>query len=559
MSKKVFTALLVLLALFVLIRLPGIDLPYHQDEWKNVAASHDIESAGKFFAHPPFQQMMYVFANEVLGDDGMRFLPLIFAVGSAILLFLLLYDLYVSKYVATWGSALYLLCFYSVWGSLMVDVDGSVLPFFFLLAFYTYNRFVSTTGHVKWRWFTLVVLAVLFGFLFKLSFILVVGALVIDYFWHERMKLSLRRREGWIYLAKMMSTVAGFTIFYVLILLLIQKIYPQFSIELMLGHAGQHGEESKNWIQIPVQAIKSIFYLSPLLIVPLLWLNKESWIKMRVFALYLIVGFIFYFIVFDFSRAALDKYLMFVIVPLSALAGAALANILHSRIDWKNDWKAIVIAAVGSVALLLVNFLPHEVLPLYPKTLWFSKFLTGDWIMLNPFHGGSGPLGFYVSFLFIALTFIISFLAVAVSLWKKTWRKGAAIVVVSVGILYNGIFIEELLFGTMNGNAPEVLANSIKYIRDNEDIDKVLTYNDIGAGPLSQLSKYAGRIYAIPASEEGYRKKFSEHIDQGGHFFLVEVPLLYDGFYSDFFSKCDTLFETRSGVIPGRVYSCKHP
>jgi hypothetical protein len=128
-----------------------------------------------------------------------------------------------------------------------------------------------------------------------------------------------------------------------------------------------------------------------------------------------------------------------------------------------------------------------------------------------------------------------------------------AVILLFIGLSYNLVFAEELFHGKINGSASRVLAESVAYIDQNTEIQKVLTYNDTGAGPLSLIGRYAGRIYATPDAEDGYRKKFSQF---DGHYLVVGMPPLYAGFYSDFFAKCDTLFETRSGTITGRVYSC---
>lgn len=540
-----------LLLFFLIIRLPGISLPYHQDEWKNVAASGNALDAGKFFAHPPLMQMMFVGAHHVFGDYNFRFFPLIFSVLSAVLLYLVIKNRS-GKKVAIWSLFIYLLLFYNILGSLVPDVDGAILPFFFLLSVFCYDKWGSTSGKVKWKWFVLLSVTLLLGFLVKLSFILVIGAIIVDLILNNLRSITVKK-IGYLILAS--GCFAGA---YVSLIYFISFIYPPFDIKIMLGHAGQFSDGAgRNLIQVAVQGIKAVFYLSPLALVPLIFISREILRKTKLFSVFLIIGLVFYFVVFDFSRGALDKYLMFAIVPLAVIVGYIFAEIFfrdHRTIFWRTS---LILGLVTSFLLLVTNFLPHEVLSLYPKTLWFSRILHGKWAILNPFNGGSGPLGFYVSFLFIAISFIVSALCALIGLWKKEWRQISLVVLIMIGVFYNAVFAEEFFFGKINGSAPEALEKSLVFIKEHAEIKKVITYSDIGAGPLGKMGKYAGRIYAVPESESGYKALFAKHEAAGGHFLVVGIPPLgTDTFYGKFFASCDSLFETTSGRIRADVYTC---
>lgn len=530
--------------IFLALRLPGIHLPYHQDEWKNVHASENITMAGAFFAHPPLMQIIFVAGNFVLGSDNLRLLPLIFAILSVILLYVVV-DSRVGKKAAIWSSFLFSICFYNILGSLSPDVDGAILPFFFILSVYAYDK----------KWFSLLISVLLAGFLIKLSFILVIGVILADYLLEHRKELTIKK----IFL--MASGVLGFGVSYVGLLYIIKVIYPAFDISIMLGHANQYNaEEGRNWIQIIVQGIKSAYYLSPLLIVPAFFINKDIFRKTRIFFIYIILGLIFYFGLFDFSRAALDKYLMFLILPLSIICGTIMSHIFSSENTVNQNLKkqGILFGIILSFLLFTLNFLPHSIPPLYPKTEWFSKVSHFGWNILNPFNGGSGPLGFYISFLFIAISFITSIILGVVGFFKKEWRVSLAIPLVIIGLTYNLLFMEELLFGQINGSAPKVLADSVVFIKNSPKIKKVITYNDIGSYELSKTGKYEGRIYATPESEEGYRKKFEEYVKEKGNYFLVvDIPRINpESFYGKFFASCKVEFESVSGKIEAKVYSC---
>ena len=383
---------------FVGLRLFGVHLPYHQDEWKNVSASRTVEGAGAFFAHPPLMQMIFVAGNFIFGGDYMRVLPFLFSIASLFLLYFVVRNR-LGKKEALWSAALFSICFYNILGSLSPDVDGAILPFLFLVAVFSYDKFAPTLESKKdWKWLSLLVVALLVGFLIKLSFILVIGTILIDYVWSHYRKMN--RRE--IFFSVL--GIFGFGLAYVALLYGIRFVYPAFDMSIMMGHAKQFTEEGRNWIQIFVQGLKAIYYLSPLLIIPVLFINKDIFKKTRIFFIYLILGFIFYFILFDFSRGALDKYIMFAIVPLSVIGGAIFANIFKNINSLKENriGRFVILGIILSGFLISLNFTSHSIVPLYPKTEWFGKVIHFEWNFLNPFHGGSGPLGFYVSFLFIA-------------------------------------------------------------------------------------------------------------------------------------------------------------
>ena len=551
---------------FLALRLPGLGQPYYQDEWKNVSASATVAGAGTFFAHPPLMQITFVADHAIFGEDYFRVLPLLFSLASLILLFLVVRRRF-GQTVAIWSAVLYSVCFYNVLAALQQDVDGAILPFLFLLAVYAYDKCVYDK-----RWRSLLILALLAGLLIKLSFVLVIGAIILDYLWDNRQNGLIKKT------AISAGVLALFGAAYVALLFLFQDLYPAFSISFMLGHANQFaGAGGRNWTQIAVQAIKAVFYLSPLLIAPLVWLSRETIKRTRVFWLYLALGFVFYFVLFDFSQGALDKYLMFAIVPLAIMAGAIFSEAAPERVPpvkslrignffatlsgWRRKAVLSLAGLIFAAALLVLNWLPQTVAALYPKSEWFGRVLHGHWNVLTPITGGSGPMGFYISFLFIAASFLVT-IAIAAMVRvlpaekRKAWLVPATLVIVLVGLSYNLVFAEEYLFGGLYGSSPQILSQAISFIAKDPKITQVISYNDIGNRELSALGKYAGRFYAAPQFEAGHEVKFANF---AGYYMIVDIPHIYDnGFYGKFFASCKPVWSASSGRIDGKVYDCSH-
>lgn len=531
---------------FLLFRISGLSLPYHQDEWKTV---HAVEEGSSAIAHPPLTQLSYLAAEKLFGGARLRIVPFLFSFAS----FFLLYEVVrrrVNEKAALFSVFLYTISFYSVLASHMVDTDGALLPFFFLLSVLCYDRWNTPVegSNRHWYWFGCFCLALLAGCMVKLSFVIVCSVFFVDFI--VTYAGHLKKRE----LLILISGVPVFALTVGLLFLIIKFFYPAFQLTGMVNHALYYIHLSgRSYTQVLVQGIKALEYLSPLLIAPLLLSTKKHFRATRLFFLYMVIGFFFYFVLFDFSHGALDKYLMFLIVPLSVISGISIAPYLS--FSYKKIQGPLFLGALLSLAVIALNFFHHVVLPLYPKHEWFARALHGEWNMLVPFTGGSGPLGFYVSFLFISTVFLLSLFLALSARFQKHSASALVTMLLFLGITYNGVFAEEYQWGLMHGSAPQVLRETLTYIDAHPNIQSLITYNDIGAYELSHMGKYANRFYAAPEYESVHQKRFSEF---NGHFLVVEIPRIYeDSYYESFLNSCQVVFETTSQKIRGTVYDCR--
>lgn len=544
-GKRELVAIIALLCVFIVIRLPGLSLPYHQDEWKN-AEMVRTHVAGALSAHPPLMELIYRWSGDIVGADNLRLMPLAFGIVSAWLLYVVMRRR-AGVAAALYTVGLYAVSTYAVLASLMLDMDGTILPTFFLAAVYAYDQFRdSTSVRSSYGWLFVLALALIVGFLTKLSFVLVLGALILDYLFEVRHRLTRRL------LIRAALGALGCMSLGVIAIASAHIFIPSFDVSQTILHALSYVRvEGRGYLQILIQTVKALFYLSPLLLVPLVLISRDSLTRNRIFVAYLGLGAFFYLVLFDFSQGALDKYLMYTIIPLAAIVGTILSQALHG-LTVRTFVPGIILGTAGAALLVALNFLAPSVVPLYPKTAWIHAVAGGNWNILFPFTGGNGPTGFYVSFLFIVVGFVLSVCLAFLARYTHM-RNVLVIALVLVGVTFNGIFIEELLFGRINGSASKVLKASLAYI-ENADVKSIITHADTGAYELQEMGKYAGRFYAVPGYEEGHRTLFAKHM---GQYLVVDVPLLNEnGFYRRFFNTCTPTFMTTSGVIKAYVYDC---
>ncbi|MDP3954722.1 MAG: glycosyltransferase family 39 protein [bacterium] len=563
--KKEIIIFAVILSLFLLTRLPGIHFSYFQDERKYIGIGQRTLEGIVNTAHPPLTEIIMAGTSKIFGSDNFRAMPLIFSTAGLFLLYFFVRRNFGVK-TALWSSFLFTVSFYSVLASLTVDVDGGVMPFFFLLTLISYFEWRRAENkRSKIYWGTAVAVAILLGFLVKLSFIIVAGALIIEFLWSKKNLLSKKFLLKWGVLS------LGFLGFLGAVLVGINHFSSFFDLSRTISHATDYFHiEGRSYLQILIQVSKAIFYASPLLIATSLFISRKRFKDLRIFYIFLVLSFIFYIILFDFSRAALDKYLALIIVPLSIIAGVAVADILypnslsealsekaHPNIKQflRQNTKLIFWASYTVAGLIFLQFLPHVAPPQYPKEEWLGRILSLKWNFLFPFTGGSGPLGFYISWLFIGIAWVLALLFAVLYFWKKKLGKNLIVLVLAVGLAYNFIFIEEFLVGNFNGNPYMLLKDSVEFIKNDNNIKSVITYRDIAGKELSDIGKFEYRIYAIPKFEDVHVNTLNNF---KGHYLVINIPKIEENsLYTRYFDTCEIIYEKWSGKIPARVYDCR--
>jgi len=547
MSRSYFILLLVFL-LFLVLRLPGLDLQYHQDEYKWAFLVNPENNILGSVTDPPLSELLFVMAAEIFGYDHLRYMPFVFGVISFGLLFYFVKEKFGHR-EAFLSSFFFSVAYYNVWASLLVDRDGAFIPAIFLTCLIFFYKWLSAEEIRKKIIFgSLLALFIAVGFLTRLHFILVIGSLLLEFIIYNRRKLYDKN-----FLFKYGSLVVIYFMSLLLVLLNGHLIYPYFKIATMFNYSSHFIVSSRNWFQIFTQFFKALFYISPLFLASFFFIPKNHITNLRPLLLFIGCGLLFYLVLFDFSSGALDRYFVFLIVPAVITGGIVTADIFRDHGGVKD---AVITGLICAGGLFFLQFLPHYVPALYPKPEWYYRVFDLRWNFVMPFTGGSGPLGFYISWLFISLTWIATSFLVVLAKFREYFTKKVWVIILILGIQYNLVFTEEYLFGKINGNSDKLLKNVQEFVIKNKSIKEVITYNDIGAYELRKAGKYRRRLYVAPKFEGSYQDVLNNF---KSYYMVLEIPKIDPkSIYAEYFSSCEILYEEWSGVIPARVYDCKN-
>lgn len=546
--KKEYFILFLLIFVFLVLRIPAVHHPYHQDEYKWPMYAYNIGYKPGDVPHPPLTEYIYRITGKIFTENDFRFTPLIFSTFNLILLYIFVRNRYGFS-PAVWSASFFTLSFFGVLASLTIDTDGAILPFFFLLSLIFYDLAYKSSGK-KRGIFTLVMVVFMFlGLMVKLSSVLGTGAIIIDFLIREKSKLTKKR------ILYFTLFVFGFIAISVLLLFISKYVFSGFNLERGFSYWDTfvRGFGGRNFLQTGIQFVKSLLYLSPFLVgiglISLFPYRKD----LRLFHIFIVIGLTFYLVLFDFSIGALDRYLAFMIVPLCIIAGVLVSEKIKNIKNVKLSYLLI-----GIIILFLINslqFLNQAVPALYPKTEWINRILSLHWNFLYPFSGGSGPLGFYISWMFIGTMWLSGLVLFVWYFINKENKSTILLLFLILGFVYNGIFIQEYLFGTINGSAPRLVKNSLEYIKNNQDIKSVIVYNDNGGWDVRRTGKYFRRMYATPQFEEEYKGILTKF---NGHILFVNIPRINENnFYSNYLSGCREIYNEDDKMISAKIYDCR--
>ena len=133
-------------------------------------------------------------------------------------------------------------------------------------------------------------------------------------------------------------------------------------------------------------------------------------------------------------------------------------------------------------------------------------------------------------------------------------KKQAVLCILIFGLMYNAVFMEEYLFGGINGNTETLVKDAVAYIVADKNIKEVMVYNDNGGFQIHETGKYYRRIYAVPSYESVYKPIFDTY---KGHILYVDIPRIDDeSMYKKYFDSCRVIYSKSSKQITSKIYDC---
>jgi len=549
---------------FVGIRVWGLNQVYFHDEyaWAVTVDRANWRLGHGAVSHPPLGELLYALVTWLVGGARLRLVPLTFSVVNLLLVYRLTHQLY-GVAAARWAAVLFTLSVYSVIASLQIDLDGAIIQTFALLAFLAAVKLAASERRARWR--LVLVVACGLGFLTKLTFGLVLLAIVADWLLETGVQ---RQVLGSILRVSVLSAAAALAIFVLGGFLVVLETLSALTIARPLDYAAEFLRDrflnfaTRDYAGMLVGLTKTLLLISPWGLLALLGLRDVR--RYRLLALYLGVSLAFYLVAFDFSQRPLERYLMFALVPLAIMAGDVLAQRLRALSA--REWRALAVAAVGGAALALaLALLDHRILALEhaqtapSKLTYLAETVRGRWDFLIVFTGGSGPLGFYVSALVIILAWLAALVAVAASSHARRgarWQRGAVAALLVVGAVYNAMFIEEYLGGLINGNASALTRRAVGRALASPEVRAVMTYNDAGAYELRGGGKYVTGFLL----ETGYEGPIPKRLELfRGHVLVVEMPPLarQSERWRYLSRQCRSQWELQSKRIPAHFFDCR--
>lgn len=548
MSRKYKLIFIVIVTLFLLTRLSGIDYVYHQDEhrWLLLADGSELGDS----PHPPMTLTLLKFTGAIFGFFNLRILSIFFSFINFWLIYLITRKLSNDIKMAIIAITLFTLNIYGLVAGLQVDMDGAILSFFVLLGYYGYVCLLK--GENKKRSLFLLGAAVVGGLLTKASFVLFLGALVMDYFivLYQKNRGNLRNAIKRTLKISMPALALVVLVYYFYAAHLHAII--NYAMNFKALNFG-----SRAYLELAFKVAKTFVWLSPLLILPAVWglFIKEIRNRQRFWYIYIFINLIFYLVIFDFAKLPIERYFMFLLAPAVIIASDVIYY-FYKEITHRGLYKKFL-AGVGlfSVFALLIFFRAYTILPLNPKATYVDYVRGFDFDFLIPFSSSSGPIGFYFSAQFILWSWVIAVLLLAGYIFvRRTGYKTFLFIAFLVfGLGYNTLFINELSRGSLYGSPDNIVRQTLNYVLNEPSITRIITYNDIAPYELKKSGKYEARFYTAP--ERSYIERMTVF---DGHYMIVDFPEIgKPGRYWDLIQRCDEVKRFTDKEINSYVFDCR--
>ncbi len=475
----------------VLVRLPGFSQVLTEDAhvWVEAAAAPTWEEKLTAIPHPPLSVMPFLLVGLSGREWTLHLVPLIAQLLAALLMFSL-GKRWFGVRVAHIAVGIWAISAWLITPATQIDTDGSILLAAILAALLAYERLWETKQRLSdpasVRWMILLALALAAMMLVKHAAFLVAILLLIE---------DWRRRKAFrsltSYVAARFIPYGASVILYVGTLGAIAFFMPDvFSVMFGSGGAFIGNPLHQDWIAVLGILGQGLMLMSPLLLVTPLctWRlvsvrTEQERRGARIAWTFAILWAAFHIFVLKASFRPLERYLLPCAFALALLAALLIARTIRTR---KDTIRVVFTTALAYAILLCIDRSVTTIHALYPKAAFFARVLGLQWDFLVPFRGSSGPFGFYVGFLTMAVAFLVCvILALVAILSRARVRVWTIIAIIAIGIAYNCIIAQEYLFAVSHPDINEGGRFLLDYGKSHDLPQPVYSWNAIGRTELA--------------------------------------------------------------------------
>lgn len=453
--KKEIRLILIIVSLALFIRIANINKIIVSDEYVQTKAVLEHNSVGfdKGTGIPPLTTWVRIAFSWIWGINiwSLKLVSVIFGLISIIFIYLLAKELY-NKKTAFWATVLVTFSAWHILGTTSISFNGAFLTFYYLLTIFCFVKYLKTKLKM---WLYLTGISFGLAMLTKLDAILIIPIIAI-YF------LIKTRNIKQFFIDFLIIFGLSLMVFSIFPLLALLTDFSYFTV--VIGHTAVFKNFSFNILLLLIQYMLAFFWMGPLFIgfylIKLFRFNKKD-ILMH---LWIIIIFLFFTFGVKENFRPLERYFLVILPPLAILGGNQLSKL---KINKKNTTIFLLVFTIFLGFTFFLNLSHNEILQFYPKSNFVNNVLKFKWDFLVPFTGDQGPIGMYMAFSGIALSFIFSFLFLGAYIITKAKKIKLATTLflcfLAISFSYNVFMAQEMIFSATNVNINKISEDIINY------------------------------------------------------------------------------------------------
>jgi 4-amino-4-deoxy-L-arabinose transferase-like glycosyltransferase len=546
LNRKSSFFLVLIILIFFLFVIPQLKKPFLNDEFYFINSAKSINEVGYPIVydgeqktellgglHPPFFMHILAISFKLFGSSEIiaRLVPVLFAVGTIILIYLISMEIFKKKEnkhtIALISCLVYVINPLVIQGSLLIDIDGGLLTFLMMMLIYT---FIKTAG----RNYLLLSLIMVVALWAKIQAILFLVPLFLFYLLNKRIK------EGIINL----SIIGGLSVGTFLVTWFLYSTITPLHFNMPFEHSFGYIQFSKpalfDNLLLNIWAIKNmIFWTTPpfLLLVSIAtyqrvktFLNTKKALYIDLLLIYGLV-ILFFFMMINTISYGFPKYLTQMMPLFSILLGHFIANF-----RFKSNSKFPFI----SIALILLLFLFHFLVigdPFIPHNLFYTTSISlGNNLttyLLSSLHGSLYLLPILITFIILLGLRYKFYTSLVLSL----------IIVLIVSGFYIDYVQSKADYSTIYNYGQEGFLETADYIRARTTNEDVILAPQV-------IADYAGRKYYHSFYFDAGWINFTKTIKENDLPYLVIAPQnKFEGYHD--------LYEFRIEIGHFKIYQRK--